>query len=282
VTKLSPYGPFGAAKTLTEIDCRFTQIEEVPDRTFEGCSSLLKVLLPVTVLSLGERLFEGTKVKEFFIPERVSAIAPTTFYSSLISDLTVSFRSKTFMVEDGLLYTFDQKTVVYAPPGEPYDQILLADAVTTIQDYAFAAVRAPGLILPPSVVIAGTGAFEGASFQYLVFPNGLKRLGQGALANSRVEWLGIGNVNAPADSLTHATIKKVVYTGEGPAGAELCSALGGLVNADIVAVEGGVSQICGKEVPTLTPAELPWTNAPDNVDRTPLPRDEDDDDDEDL
>jgi hypothetical protein len=280
VTSLSPHAPFSAATKLTEIDLRLTRITEVPEAAFAGLSALTKVLLPVHVLSIGANAFAGTRVSGLNLPERVATIAPGAFLSAPIKDLTVSFRSKTLQVEDGMLYSIDQRALLYAPPGEPYDQILLADEVAEIRELAFADVQAPGLILPPRVARIGARAFVRARLAYLVLPPALRGIGAQALANATVEWLAIGAAAIEADALANATVRNVVYTGEAPPGAELCAALAAVPGASLaVPAESAITEVCGRAAGKVAPEALPWTNAPDNVDRTPLVPDDDDDDD---
>lgn len=70
---------FEGCKMLTSADMSETQVTEIPESIFSGCSSLKEILMPKNVRLIGKEAFFGTAIKSLVLPSSVDTIAERAY-----------------------------------------------------------------------------------------------------------------------------------------------------------------------------------------------------------
>ena len=116
-----------ATTSLTTIDLSATQVTQLPNNLFQGCSSLSDVKLPAGLTEIGETTFQyTTSLKTIEIPASVNSLGGSAFSGSGITALDLS-ATKVTVIKGGTFENAASLTDVKLPAG-----------VTNIQTRAFA------------------------------------------------------------------------------------------------------------------------------------------------
>ena len=144
------------------------------DWAFEGCTSLRSLVVPESVISIGESAFDGcTSLSSLVIPNRVVSIKGNLFcgwYGDLIC------LSPYFIYENNVLFDKDKSTIISFRDQDTTSYVIPA-GVTSIGDCAFEGCESlNSLVIPNSVTSIGESAFSFSSLSSLVIPDSITRI----------------------------------------------------------------------------------------------------------
>ena len=170
-----------ATTSLTTIDLSATQLTQLPNGLFQGCTSLSNVKLPSGLTSIGETAFQNTtSLKTIDIPSSVNSIGDSAFGSgnaSEASGITALDLSQTKItnVPNNMVRNCAGLTEVKLPAG-----------VTQINESAFqGATNLTAIEIPTGVTSIGNSAFANSGLTSLdLSKTALTSIGQGAFANT--------------------------------------------------------------------------------------------------
>ena len=148
------------------------------DWAFEGCTSLRSLVVPESVISIGESAFDGcTSLSSLVIPNRVVSIKGNLFcgwYGDLIC------LSPYFIYENNVLFDKDKSTIISFRDQATTSYVIQA-GVTSIGDCAFEGCESlSNLVIPNSVTSIGKSAFSFSSLSSLVIPDSITCIEDGA------------------------------------------------------------------------------------------------------
>jgi|GEM_PF-1127289 hypothetical protein len=100
-------------------------------------SALESITIPNSVETIGANAFSFTELKTITIPESITNIGKLGFlHCSLLTEINVNNNNKNYTSIDGVLYSNDASRLICCPGGITKPVIIPA-SVTTIEDYAF-------------------------------------------------------------------------------------------------------------------------------------------------
>lgn len=202
---------------------------ETIQRTAFLFSGLEHVTLPSTLRTIGEGAFQGTALTAITIPEGVETLGDECFYDCPISEITlpasltavgagafsgtnltefkVAAGSKSFTVQDGILYNADKTLLVEFPAkstiteytlpavtigicGEAFDRtgiqkITVGSKFRAIDGFAFCMSKLAEINMPESLVFIGEQAFAGTNLTKVVLPSALPLIQNAAFAECK-------------------------------------------------------------------------------------------------
>lgn len=129
---------FGAGVSITSIEAD----------TFLNCTSLTSLVLPETVTEISSAAFDGSGLKEIYIPAATEDISSSAFSDCLsLATITVAAENKNYMSLDGVLYEKDEN-------GNPVT-LMLCPVANTGKNGTFE------LVIPETVTLVNNSAFNG-------------------------------------------------------------------------------------------------------------------------
>lgn len=136
---------------------------------FYNCKNLA-IEIPKGITDIQDSAFEGCSIKSMTIPATVEVIAETAFGKcrgwgahgmSNLEVIEVDSSSKHFKSVDGVLFSFDGKTLIKYPQAKTTEKYAVPNGVTRISKNAFAGVGALKFVtIPESVDIIDDDAFS--------------------------------------------------------------------------------------------------------------------------
>ena len=193
------------------------KIKTITRCLFYKCKNL-SIDIPSGITEIQDSAFEGCTMKSITVPASVKAIRETSFGESRgwgaqgmpnLESIEVDPASKYFKSVDGVLFSFDGKTLVKYPQAKTLESYEIPDGVTKISKNAFASVDAlKSVTIPESVdaiednafskcgnleivsmpekVSSFGSAFDGcASLKDIVVPKGVSELPGGCFAGCK-------------------------------------------------------------------------------------------------
>ena len=157
------------------------------DSAFENIQTLRSVELPEGVEKIGAFAFYFcAELSEISLPSTVDEIGQQAFNGCNIKTLTLDPKNKDFVIENGILYKSDLKTVVFCPQ-QMSGEVIIFEKTEYIGDAAFwGCEKIESIILPQSLKAIGYGAFsECYKLNDVAFPNSLKYIGRYAFEYCR-------------------------------------------------------------------------------------------------
>ena len=151
-------------------------VTSIGDRTFDGCSSLTSITIPDSVTSIGDRTFNGcSSLTSITIPNSVTSIGDCTFsacsslMSITLSDSMTSIGGYAFEDCSSLMNVTIPNSVTSIGSSAfsgciSLMSITLSDSMTSIGDYAFEdCTSLTSITIPDSVTSIGRAAFSNCS-----------------------------------------------------------------------------------------------------------------------
>ncbi|MBD5258504.1 MAG: leucine-rich repeat protein [Barnesiella sp.] len=139
---------FQNCTSLESIDMSETNVTEIPQYAFSGCTALSTVGFPSALVSLGEKAFYNSRITTVELPATVKSIGSNVFEGC--KSLTSADLSKTAITNIGN-YTFSNCSKLTS--------VLLPKNITTIGIYAFQGTALPSFTMPETVTTLGSYAF---------------------------------------------------------------------------------------------------------------------------
>jgi hypothetical protein len=164
-TELNPYGPENSQNRWDLV------LPMIPERAFEGKSSITKFVFPEGITEIGHHAFSGTFLSgALILPESVFWIHEAAFENSLVSSITFPSSLKRI---DGS---------AFSNCGSLSSELLFPEGLLIIGGGAFRSCRGLSgthLNLPESLVELGASAFEdlGDLVGNLIIPAKIKQIG---------------------------------------------------------------------------------------------------------
>lgn len=145
-------------------------------------NSCRKLILPSTIREIAG-IFCCSNITEILIPEAAEKCDPFLGCVSL-KNIFVSEKNKNFRSIDGVLYTYDLKTLVRCPQGRS-GKIILPDVTTTLDDYSFSNCQhLTGVTFSNVLAKIGMNAFENCkNISEFILPDSVAEISWGAFAN---------------------------------------------------------------------------------------------------
>lgn len=129
---------------------------ELADTCFRSYSRLVSVSLPETLATIGNNIFQDTRLREFFLPRGVTTIHYSQSFDRCLSieRVTVDPANQYFCDRNGLLYSKDMRTLCFCPPNRTEYPLIIPNGVRKIALGAFStSVTLRYVILPRTIKV---------------------------------------------------------------------------------------------------------------------------------
>lgn len=168
-----------------------SDLREIGEHSFEGCTNLKNFVIPDSVEVIGAWAFWETDFKKLTLPSSLREIGDYAFQSSKITTLTLpdgveSIGEGAFGYSDlaSISLSTSLRTIgAYAFSNTKITAITLPEGLETIGDYAFCGLGITGITLPSTLRAIGDSAFAETSLTALTLPEGLETIGADAFHN---------------------------------------------------------------------------------------------------
>ena len=129
----------------------------IPDKVFIDCKTLVSIIIPNSVTSIGINAF---------------------YYKTVIN---VNTANTTYSSQDGILYNKAKTTLILYPAGKTGNTFTIPNSVTSIGDRAFSGCESlASVTIPNSVTSIGEYAFYSSSLTSITIPNSVTIIGDSA------------------------------------------------------------------------------------------------------
>ena len=179
----APWAPWKTNRTSIRSVVVESGITSIAHIAFTGCENLTTVSLPDTVEEIGCCAFQQCKnLQSITLPKGLTTLGNDAFYlCSALQSITVPTGNVNFKSKDGVLFSADEKTLLYYPAGNPRTAYTVPQSVSSLAPKAFAGNRLTALTLPDSLRTIGRYAFLcSAALTGIDLPNGVTTLGDEA------------------------------------------------------------------------------------------------------
>lgn len=180
------------------------KIKQIDNRAFAG-TGIKQITLPEGLEILGDNVFGYTNIPEINIPASVNTMSGATFFSSNIKNIFVNPSNRNFSDIGGVLYSKDQKTLLYYPGKRSFAYTIPA-GTECIGAGAFMYSEAPEIIIPASCTEIGEKAFYSSKITRVALPEGMTIVHKNAFE----ECAALQSVHLPA---TLQTISDEAFRG---------------------------------------------------------------------
>lgn len=135
------------------------------------------------VLEIDGFSISGSSVRTIEIPSTIENIGTGafTYVSGQITSISVDSNNKHYVSVDGVLFTYDMKTLVQYPGSKTNTTYTIPNSVVKIDYSAFSlSGNLRSITIPSNISSIGNGAFQGCSnLTSINLPQGVKSLGSG-------------------------------------------------------------------------------------------------------
>ena len=168
---------------------------------FAQCYNLENVVLSDNIYKIGEQAFGGCNMYAIQIPASVTSIGEGVFnYCLKLTDITVASGNYEYTSYEGVLYTYDFRTLICYPAGKTESIYEIYWWVTAIDNLAFAHCKnLTSIKISDRVTSIGTSAFHNCnSLTNITIPDSVTSIGASAFEetsfyNDNANWEN-GNV----------------------------------------------------------------------------------------
>lgn len=168
-------------------DCRSLKNIEIPETVytigmfaFQNCASLFAISIPDHVDQLRSFCFGYcSSLRECHLGSSVKDIDGSAFSGAVsLQSFSVSEKNPNFAVQDGILYSKDLSVLVRCPLAYYSDELFLDDNIEIIESNAFASCT--GILkykLPDGLKKIGNSAFDNCRMEVIKIPNSVEEIG---------------------------------------------------------------------------------------------------------
>ena len=166
-------------------------VTEIGDYAFEGLAELTEVILPGSIVSIGEGAFFETGLTSFTLPKSVTHIGLAALCAQNLSTLTVAAGNPVYYSAQNCIIEVATATLI---AGCQSSVIPNNGTVTVIGDAAFAYSCLTSIVIPDAVTAIGYGAFYGCdALEEITISEAVESIDESAFAD--------------CDSLTKITVR---------------------------------------------------------------------------
>lgn len=181
-------------------------LRTIGEGAFQG-TALTAITIPEGMETLGDECFYNCPISEITIPASVTAVGAGAFSGTNLTEFKVAAGSKSFTVQDGILYNADKTLLVEFPAkstiteytlpaatlgicGEAFDRtgiqkITVGSKFRAIDGFAFCKSKLAEINMPESLVFIGEQAFAGTNLTKVVLPSALPLIQNAAFAECK-------------------------------------------------------------------------------------------------
>jgi hypothetical protein len=150
-------------------------------------TAITELVLPDGITNLdGCALALNTLLKKVTLPAHLEQICNDTFEgASSLEEIVISSANKRYSTLDGVLYDNDTKTLLIYPKAKNTAVFHIAEGTENVADFAFAVTpNLKEVVLPESLKVLGTGAFDTSSIEKIDLKN-VEEIGGGCFAGCK-------------------------------------------------------------------------------------------------
>lgn len=174
------------------------KITSISQETFYGCSALNSITLPETLTVVGEEAFSlCSSLNSVTIPKNVISLGKNAFSSCAgIYEFSVDALNTSYKSIDGMLYSYDEKTLIQYPNGRHETSVIIPTGTKTIGNFAFGANTViESVVIPEGVEAISAYAFcDCTALSEASVPAGVKTIGSMAFGRCTA----LKNISLPA------------------------------------------------------------------------------------
>lgn len=175
---------FNKCDSLSDISIPET-VTNIGWSAFSGCTNLTNITIPDKCVTIGNNAFQNCGITSIHIPSRVNNIGEGAFFlCSNLEEVTLDPMSNFFTLNDGILYSRDNSTLLLYPAKSHTDskEFAVPDSVTAIGYGAFSACEhLRSVTLPQTLIkIDGCAFFGCTSLTKMYVPDSVLTIGKSA------------------------------------------------------------------------------------------------------
>lgn len=164
-----------------------TKITTIPEKCFQGCVKLKIITIPEGVTRINKEAFlQCSALTTVTIPSTVTSIGNGAFYNCTSLTKFVVLGGNSYKTVNGVLFTYDSKTLVQYPCGLTVDSYTVPSGTETIGYGAFAFSSLKSIVLPESILKIDKYAFSDCEALYSInIPDKVKIIDSDAFLNCK-------------------------------------------------------------------------------------------------
>ena len=202
-----------ASKTLEGVYDLPEGTETINDNAFWGCAYVEEIKIPQTVTRIGNEAFARCmSLKKLVIPASVKTLGYNPFID--LNSHVVDCQSPHFVIENKLMYSADQKTLIACLTDTA--MVIIPKTVEQISDFAFTRRRnLKKVVIPDTVKAIGSDAFSDCdSLEEIVIPASVSTIEGHAFAYcdklKKITFLGVVEHVARTTISNCESLKKII------------------------------------------------------------------------
>lgn len=147
-------------------------VERIGGSAFQACKSIKEIVIPDSVIALGDRAFKQCSLSHIEISDKVIEIGDNPFANCRqLKQIDVSKDNLRYTSIDGVLYDRENEHLISYPTGNMEERYIIADGTTSIGKEAFmGCYELRNVEIPESVTEIGDSAFNFCGLESIELP----------------------------------------------------------------------------------------------------------------